>query len=96
MPYRLGACALGVDRANYRPAGVGSHWMVNVPAIVYLGVWFVTQLFQGVMALSSTAAGGGIAWWAHIGGFLFGLILAYPFTIGRKPVKWYADEYWPY
>lgn len=71
-------------------------WMVNVPAIVYLGVWFVTQLFQGVMALSSTAAAGGIAWWAHIGGFLFGLIMAYPFTIGRKPARWYPDQYWPY
>jgi len=72
-------------------------WMVNIPAILYLGVWFITQLFQGVMALNSTAAAGGIAWWAHIGGFLFGLILAYPFTLGRRPApQWHPDEYWPY
>lgn len=71
-------------------------WMVNIPAILFLGIWFVTQLFQGVAALSSTAAAGGIAFWAHIGGFLFGLVMAYPFTVGRQPAKWYPDEYWPY
>ena len=71
-------------------------WMVNIPAILFLGIWFVTQLFQGVAALSTTAAAGGIAFWAHIGGFLFGLIMAYPFTVGRRPAKWYPDEYWPY
>ncbi len=71
-------------------------WMVTIPAILFLGIWFATQLFQGVAALSSTAASGGIAWWAHIGGFIFGLIMAYPFTVGRKPLKWYPDEYWPY
>lgn len=72
-------------------------WMVNIPAVLYLGLWFLTQLFQGVMALSNTAAAGGIAWWAHIGGFVFGLVLAYPFTLGRRPEpKWYPDQYWPY
>ena len=46
-------------------------WFVEVPAFFFLGVWFVMQF------LSATASGGtagGIAWWAHIGGFLFGML----------------------
>jgi len=39
---------------------------------------------------------GGIAWWAHIGGFLFGLALARPFAIRRTPERWYPDQYWPW
>ena len=48
----------------------------EIPAIFYLGFWFVTQLLSGASALASGAAGaGGIAWWAHVGGFLAGLAL---------------------
>ena len=52
-------------------------WFVNIPALVYLGVWFVLQLFSGISALNlpSAASAGGVAWWAHIGGFLLGIIL---------------------
>jgi membrane associated rhomboid family serine protease len=50
---------------------------------------------QGVLA-STAAAAGGIAWWAHIGGFLFGVIMAKPFTIGQKSTHWYPDQYYPY
>lgn len=52
-------------------------WFVYIPALVYLGVWFVLQLFSGIAALNlpSAANTGGVAWWAHIGGFLFGIIL---------------------
>ena len=44
---------------------------VEIPAIVFLGFWF---LFQFVNAAASHAELGGIAWWAHIGGFLFGIL----------------------
>ena len=44
--------------------------IVEIPAIFFLGVWFLLQLFQGVM--SSGADGGGIAFWAHAGGFAAG------------------------
>src|SRR5581483_5951655 len=54
----------------------------DLPAIVFLGVWFVEQLFSGTMwALSPLAAqAGGVAWFAHIGGFLAGICAG---VIGR-------------
>jgi membrane associated rhomboid family serine protease len=44
---------------------------VEVPAYVFLGIWFV---FQFLSAAGSSAQSGGIAWWAHMGGFIFGII----------------------
>src|SRR5579883_2084647 len=50
--------------------------VVDVPALIMIGLWFVSQLFSGVAALqASTADAGGVAWWAHVGGFLFGMLL---------------------
>jgi membrane associated rhomboid family serine protease len=71
-------------------------WFVEIPAILFLGFWFVTQLYSGVMALTmaSGQAAGGIAWWAHIGGFVFGLIFALPFIRRRR--RPYPDEYYPW
>jgi membrane associated rhomboid family serine protease len=74
-------------------------WFVNIPAVIYLGFWFVIQLYSGVMSLASAGgmAMGGVAWWAHIGGFLFGLVLAIPFAIRRRrSSRTYADEYYPF
>jgi membrane associated rhomboid family serine protease len=50
-------------------------WVFEVPALVMIGFWFVTQFFSGVTSLSGTAQTAGIAWWAHIGGFLCGVLL---------------------
>ncbi|HUV73514.1 MAG TPA: rhomboid family intramembrane serine protease [Anaerolineae bacterium] len=51
--------------------------VVALPAILVLGFWFVVQLFNGVAAIgmSSEATMGGVAWWAHIGGFVAGMLL---------------------
>jgi membrane associated rhomboid family serine protease len=49
---------------------------VDLPAVVFLGVWFVTQLFSGAASLGAGATAGGVAWWAHVGGFVAGLVLA--------------------
>src|SRR5688572_14023783 len=50
--------------------------VIEIPAIIVLGLWFVMQFFNGAAALATTAAGdGGVAWWAHVGGFVIGLIL---------------------
>ena len=47
-----------------------------VPAALFLGFWFILQFFNGALSLFSTPGQfGGIAWWAHIGGFLFGAFL---------------------
>lgn len=50
--------------------------LTRIPALLVLGFWFVTQLFNGVASLGiSTAQTGGVAVWAHIGGFLAGMAL---------------------
>jgi membrane associated rhomboid family serine protease len=52
----------------------------ELPAVVYLGIWFVTQLFSGTLSLVSPQQMEGIAFWAHVGGFIAGLILCRLFT----------------
>lgn len=50
-------------------------FVTTVPAVVFLGLWFVEQLISGVGSMGPlTAQTAGVAWWAHIGGFIFGLI----------------------
>ncbi len=50
--------------------------IIELPAFIFLGVWFLMQFFSGVLTLGPrTAQAGGIAWWAHIGGFLSGIFL---------------------
>jgi hypothetical protein len=46
-------------------------WFVEIPAFFFLGIWFVLQFLN---AAGSSGQAGGIAWWAHIGGFVFGII----------------------
>ncbi len=72
-------------------------WFIQVPAVIYLGLWFVTQLFSGALALTpqAAAAGGGVAFWAHVGGFAFGLLVAGIFS-GKKKARTYPDEYYPW
>jgi len=48
--------------------------LVRLPALLFLGLWFVLQLFSGVAGLGMEAMGG-VAWFAHIGGFIAGLVL---------------------
>ncbi|RMF62088.1 MAG: rhomboid family intramembrane serine protease [Calditrichaeota bacterium] len=65
----------------------------EIPAVIYLGVWFVSQLFSGTFAILASTSGGGIAWWAHIGGFIAGIILR--FILGPTPRTYrrhYPDE----
>ena len=55
-----------------------------VPASIVLGLWFVLQLFSGVLSLGGPDVGG-VAFWAHIGGFAFGALIAFLFARGHKP-----------
>ncbi len=49
----------------------------EVPAVIFLGWWFLLQLFNGTLTLTARPDQfGGVAWWAHIGGFLFGVWIA--------------------
>ncbi|MCB0113403.1 MAG: rhomboid family intramembrane serine protease [Caldilineaceae bacterium] len=47
-----------------------------LPAAAVLGFWFVLQLFEGVLSLGAPAGTGGVAFWAHIGGFVVGAVIA--------------------
>ncbi len=52
---------------------------VELPALIVLGLWFVLQFFSGLASLGyQSAESGGVAWWAHIGGFVAGLALIFP------------------
>jgi len=58
----------------------------HLPALLFTGFWFAIQIIQGLAAFSRPDAGqaGGIAWWAHIGGFVVGLVLVIWFEKGRS------------
>jgi membrane associated rhomboid family serine protease len=64
----------------------------RLPAWIFIALWFVVQFFSGVSSLGATgaAAAGGVAWWAHIGGFLLGILLALP-KRPRRPNYYYAE-----
>lgn len=47
----------------------------KIPAILFLGWWFVLQFFNGALSLAADSAAGSVAWWAHVGGFIFGAFL---------------------
>ncbi|WPX08854.1 rhomboid family intramembrane serine protease [Anaerocellum danielii] len=47
---------------------------IEIPALFYLGIWFLSQVSSGILELFGPVFGSGIAWWAHIGGFLFGML----------------------
>jgi membrane associated rhomboid family serine protease len=47
-------------------------YFIEVPAYFFLGIWFALQFLN---ALGGSGSAGGVAWWAHIGGFVFGLVL---------------------
>ena len=47
----------------------------EIPAIAFLGIWFLFQLYSGGASLQSPEAGGGVAFFAHVGGFVFGFVM---------------------
>lgn len=64
--------------------------MTMIPAAIVLGLWFILQLFSGVLSMGGPDVGG-VAFWAHIGGFVTGVILAKIFAKKRYEdtiVKW--------
>jgi membrane associated rhomboid family serine protease len=56
-------------------------WLIEVPAVVFLALWFLTQVAMAVTGLGRELTGG-VAWWAHIGGFIAGALLV---NLGRAP-----------
>jgi membrane associated rhomboid family serine protease len=56
---------------------------IELPAVAVLGFWFILQLFSGVGGLGADVNGGGVAYWAHVGGFAFGAAVTWLFFRGR-------------
>lgn len=67
---------------------------LELPAYVFLGFWFILQFFSGTFSLLAGSSNvGGIAWWAHVGGFVGGLVMLIPlkWSRGREvdaPYRW--------
>jgi membrane associated rhomboid family serine protease len=49
--------------------------VTQMPALIVIGLWFILQLFSGIGSIASSADTGGIAYMAHIGGFIAGVVL---------------------
>jgi membrane associated rhomboid family serine protease len=73
-------------------------WLVEIPALIFIGLWFVSQLFNGLFSLTASSAistYGGVAWWAHVGGFVVGLLAVKLFE-RRSYARFFRDEHWPW
>jgi membrane associated rhomboid family serine protease len=89
----LGAYARLYPRARVHMLAV---WLVFVqrmvvPAVIVLGLWFLLQIVSGLPTLGATGTGG-VAFWAHAGGFLAGVV-AIPFFISRDRVQTHRDRH---
>jgi membrane associated rhomboid family serine protease len=61
-------------------------FLVEVPAVLFLGIWFLFQLWEGGYAITHPESGGGVAFFAHVGGFVFGVLTVRAFKI-RDPLS---------
>ena len=61
-------------------------FLQQVPAILFLGIWFIFQLLEGGFSLVHPEAGGGVAFFAHVGGFVFGMLTVYLVAV-RRPLR---------
>ncbi|MEK7397559.1 MAG: rhomboid family intramembrane serine protease [Candidatus Poribacteria bacterium] len=69
---------------------------VEIPAFVFLGFWILIQFFVGAFSMSMGSLSGGVAWWAHVGGFVAGILLVFIFRKKRIMPRRFADEYKPW
>ena len=58
--------------------------IIEVPAYVFLGIWFFLQFFFGTFSIMGAGTEGGVAFWAHVGGFLVGYLLLHVLAPGRR------------
>jgi membrane associated rhomboid family serine protease len=71
-------------------------WFMNIPAVIFIAIWFLLQFFSGLVSLGGVTVGG-VAYWAHVGGFVCGLLLVWLFggRLRGKPRR-YPNEYYPW
>jgi membrane associated rhomboid family serine protease len=70
-------------------------FFVELSAFFYIGYWFLIQLFAGTISFAAQATQGGVAWWAHVGGFVAGIVLILLFR-RHAHRKSYPDEVYRY
>ena len=76
---------LGAYAVSYPTGRLRLLWPpVRIPAFLFLALWIAIQVFSGVESYGR--GGGGVAWWAHVGGFLAGVALARSMWV-RKPAR---------
>ena len=78
----LGAYLLEFPRSRVL-TWVAPAFFFTIPALAFLGIWFVEQIYIGGLSLTAPEQGGGVAFFAHVGGFLFGVGLVRVFALGR-------------
>ncbi len=59
-------------------------YFTQLPAFLYLGIWFVLQILSGAVSMTNAAIAEGIAWWAHVGGFGAGMLLHRLFLVRNR------------
>lgn len=67
---------------------------VEVPAFFFMMVWFLSQFFNGTLALANSVQAGGVAWWAHVGGFLTGMAASRFFTVKKAARGSWQRDAW--
>ncbi len=70
--------------------------IVLIPAWVYLGYWLFMQFIVGIGSIAAGGSFGGIAWWAHVGGFGAGYLFARRMSRKNSRRRYYRDEYRPW
>jgi membrane associated rhomboid family serine protease len=69
-------------------------WFFELPAVLYIGFWALTQFFSGVLSLAGPSNVGGVAVWAHVGGFVAGMLLQGLFVKSKAEYRLPArDQY---
>jgi membrane associated rhomboid family serine protease len=81
----LGAYILMFPQA--RVSVLMGRMIVPMSAFAVIGLWFVLQLFSGIASITAATQAGGVAYMAHVGGFVSGLVLAYVFRGGNRLLR---------
>ncbi len=90
----LGAYLLLFPRRRVRTLFmVGLITVMEVPAVWMLAIWAAIQIFSGIISIGAIAPGGGVAYWAHVGGFAAGVGIVAGWRIHRREPVWQPDRY---
>src|SRR5260370_14450210 len=66
-------------------------FLVPIPAVLILGYWSILQFLSAFESLGSMAPGGGVAWWAHVGGFLLGMLITMMTRGKQQSARWQSS-----